>query len=56
MPRQNLQDYTTYYYTVEAVHQAGNVGVDENCYSFTTPQIPDFFTELFTGNNESPAT
>ena len=25
---------------------------DENCYSFTTPQIPDFFTELFTGGND----
>jgi subtilisin family serine protease len=49
---QNLQDDTTYYYRVEAVDQAGNSGIDDNCYSFATPDIPDFFTELFTSNND----
>jgi subtilisin family serine protease len=44
---QGLEDDTTYYYTVEAVDQAGNTGIDDNCYSFTTPEVPDFFTEVF---------
>lgn len=45
-----LQDDITYYYAVEATDQAGNVTFDDNggaCYTFTTPQIPDYFTELF---------
>ncbi len=46
-----LQDNTTYFYAVEAVDQAGNVATDNNggnCYSFTTSDVPDFFTEQFT--------
>ncbi len=42
-----LQDNTTYYYRVEAEDEAGNRGVDPECYSFTTPEVPDFFTEEF---------
>ena len=42
-----LQDNTTYYYMVEAVDEAGNVCTDPQCYMFTTPEVPDFFTELF---------
>ncbi len=47
-----LQDNTTYFYTVEAMDEAGNVAVDSYCYSFTTPEVPDFFTELFTAGND----
>ena len=45
-----LQDNQTYYYMVEAEDRAGNISTDDNggvCYSFTTPEVPDFFTELF---------
>jgi hypothetical protein len=45
-----LQDNVTYYYSVEAQDEAGNVATDDNggnCYLFTTPEVPDFFTELF---------
>jgi serine protease AprX len=51
----NLTDNTTYYYAAEAEDQAGNVTTDDNggaCYSFTTPEVPDFFTQLFTGDND----
>ena len=47
-----LQDDTTYFYVVtSATDAAGNVSSDDNGgagYSFTTPEIPDFFTEVFT--------
>jgi hypothetical protein len=45
-----LLDETTYYATVEAQDDAGNASSDDNgglCYSFTTPEVPDFFTEQF---------
>jgi hypothetical protein len=45
-----LNDDTTYFFAVEAEDQAGNVTYDDNaggCYTFTTPDIPNFFTELF---------
>jgi hypothetical protein len=45
-----LQDNVTYYFIVEAEDQAGNMVTDDNggnCYLFTTPEVPDFFTELF---------
>jgi hypothetical protein len=50
----NLQDETTYYYAVEAEDEAGNLTYDDNggnCYAFTTPDIPSFFTELFDGSD-----
>ncbi len=46
-----LTDETTYFFTVEATDRAGNVSIDDNGgagYTFTTPDIPDFFTEEFT--------
>jgi hypothetical protein len=46
-----LQDNTTYYYAVDAADEAGNISTDDNggsCYMFTTPEVPDFFTEQFT--------
>ncbi len=39
-----------YYYAVQANDEAGNESSDDNggvCYSFMTPSIPNFFTELF---------
>ena len=50
-----LTDNTTYFYTVEAEDEAGNVAASDNggaCYTFTTPEVPDFFTELFSGAND----
>jgi len=50
-----LDDDTTYFYTVDAEDEAGNGVTDDNggaCYSFTTPAVPDYFTELFTSNND----
>ena len=47
-----LMDGTLYYYKVRADDEAGNFVKDDNsgsCYTFTTPDVPDFFTELFTG-------
>ena len=32
--------------------EAGNTASDPTCYSFTTPEIPDFFTQLFTTDND----
>jgi len=46
-----LTDDVTYFYTIEAVDEAGNTAFDDNsgiCYTFTTPDVPDYFTERFT--------
>ena len=47
-----LEDNTTYFFTVaSAADAAGNTSSDDNSglgYDFTTPEIPDFFTEQFT--------
>ena len=43
-----LTDDTTYYFMVVAQDQAGNEVTDDNggmCYTFSTPDIPDYFTE-----------
>ena len=50
-----LDDDTTYFYVVDAVDEAGNAITADNggvCFSFTTPEVPDFFTELFTSGND----
>lgn len=50
-----LQEDTTYYFSVEAEDQAGNSVSDDNggaCYTFTTPDIPDYFSELFGSGND----
>ncbi|MBN2564031.1 MAG: hypothetical protein JXQ75_24215, partial [Phycisphaerae bacterium] len=50
-----LDDDTSYFYTVEATDEAGNSASDDNggaCYMFTTPEVPDFFTELFDSDND----
>lgn len=49
-----LTDNTTYYFGVSTVDSAGNAGFDDAggaCYSFTTPEVPDFFTEQFSSND-----
>jgi len=49
-----LSDDTSYFFAVDAEDEAGNVSSDDNggaCYMFTTPDIPNFFTELFGGND-----
>ena len=48
-----LTTNTTYYYAVDAADEAGNSSTDDNggaCYTFDTPDVPDYFTELFTGD------
>ena len=50
-----LQDASTYYFKLVAEDEAGNMVVDDNngmCYMFSTPDIPDFFTELFESGND----
>ncbi|HUU82859.1 MAG TPA: S8 family serine peptidase [Phycisphaerae bacterium] len=50
-----LTDDTTYFYAVEAVDEAGNSDIDDNggnCYAFSTPQVPDFYTEEFVSDND----
>ncbi|NIM02045.1 MAG: hypothetical protein GTN89_14850, partial [Acidobacteria bacterium] len=46
---------TTYFYAVDAVDPVDNGSSDDNggaCYSFTTPEVPDFFTEQFNGDHD----
>lgn len=50
----NLTDGATHFFAVEATDVAGNSFTDDNggaCYSFTTPDIPNYFTEMFTNND-----
>ena len=51
-----LDDDTTYFYSVEAQDEAGNSVTDDAgglCYMFTTPEVPDYFTEIFeSGDND----
>ena len=50
-----LDDDTTYFYTVEAEDEAGNSSTDDNggsCYNFSTPPVPDYFTEEFGSDND----
>ncbi|MHC4090279.1 MAG: trypsin-like serine peptidase, partial [Planctomycetota bacterium] len=50
-----LDDNTTYYFAADGEDQAGNATTDDNggsCYTFTTPEVPDFFTEQFGGDND----
>ncbi|MDF1809738.1 MAG: S8 family serine peptidase [Phycisphaerales bacterium] len=45
-----LTDETSYVYTIDIEDQAGNMSYDDNGgvgYAFTTPDVPDFFTEQF---------
>ncbi len=45
-----ILDGETYFYTVEVTDEGGNSASDDNsgaCFFFSTPDIPDFFTEQF---------
>jgi hypothetical protein len=46
-----LTQLTQYFFAVEATDPSGNTGTDDNggaCYTFTTLDQPDYFTEIFT--------
>lgn len=50
-----LTESTTYFYAVDAVDEAGNTSTNNNggaCFSFATPDVPDYFTELFGADND----
>ncbi len=50
-----LEDNRTYFFSIDVVDVAGNSASDDNggaCYNFTTPDIPDFFTEEFDSDND----
>ena len=50
-----LDDSRTYFFVVAAADEAGNSALDDNgggCYTFTTPDIPEFFTEAFDSDND----
>ena len=47
-----LTDNTDYVFVIEAQDRAGNTQIDDNNgngYAFSTPDIPDFYTEAFPG-------
>ncbi|UCG17374.1 MAG: S8 family serine peptidase, partial [Phycisphaerales bacterium] len=49
-----LPDNTIYFYAVDATDQVGNLRTDDNggtCYSFNTPDVPNYFTEQFANND-----
>jgi len=51
----NLTDNTTYWFAIDVVDEAGNAATADNggtCYYFMTPEIPDYFTQLFSGDND----
>jgi hypothetical protein len=50
----SLVPATQHYFAVEATDAAGNVSTDDaggTCYTFATPDQPDYFTELFDAND-----
>ncbi len=50
-----LDEDSTYFFSVEATDQAANTSSDDNggsCYTFQTPDIPNYFTELFESDND----
>ncbi len=50
-----VQEDSTYFYAVTAEDEAGNTTYDDRggvCYSFSTPDIPNYFTEEYDGDND----
>jgi subtilase family protein/Big-like domain-containing protein/purple acid phosphatase-like protein len=48
-----LSPNTTYFYAVDAADPAGNSSTNNNggaCFSFSTPNIPELFTQIFPGS------
>jgi hypothetical protein len=51
-----LQPDSLYFYAVDASDMAGNMASNDNggaCYSFTTPSVPEFYTELYGSDNDT---
>ncbi len=51
----NLQNATGYFFAVDALDLAANSATNNNggaCFTFTTLRAPNFFTELFTTDND----
>lgn len=51
----NLTPGTTYFFSVSAVDAAANAATDDNggaCFTFATPDVPNFFTEQFTTGSD----
>jgi hypothetical protein len=51
----SLLDNTNYAVSITATDRAGNSSTYDNngaCYTFGTPEIPDYFTEQFNGGND----
>lgn len=49
-----LVDNTPYYFAIEVEDEAGNAATYNNggsCFTFMTPEVPDFFTQLFAAND-----
>ncbi len=51
VPLTGLEPGATYRFMVDSADEAGNVFADPTCYEFTTTAVPDYFTELFDGND-----
>jgi hypothetical protein len=50
-----LLETTVYYYVVDAEDEAGNVATNNNggaCFTFTTTDVPNYFTELYETDND----
>ena len=55
IPLYGLDDAETYYFVIEVEDEAGNAMTYDHggsCYNFTTPDVPNFFTEQFGSNND----
>lgn len=52
-----LQPGTLYFFAIDTTDVAGNGATDNNggaCYSFSTPDVPDFYTEQFSATIGAP--
>jgi hypothetical protein len=50
-----LRDNTTYFFRTSATDDVGNAGTNDNagqCFTFGTPDAPDYFTEEFINDND----
>ncbi len=58
LPIDGLDENTQYFYSLEAVDEAGNLATDDNggaCYTFVTTDIPLYFTEEFVNDDNDLA-
>ncbi len=54
IPLASLTATSTYFFVIDLEDELGNAITDDNggtCYSFQTPEIPDYYTEHFDGND-----